>query len=318
MSWRPTASIALLRQRAALLRELRAFFQHRDILEVETPLLCRAGITDPAIEPLSVSAGVSVGAAPRYLQTSPEYAMKRLLAADSGAIYQISKAFRDGEAGKRHNPEFTLLEWYRPGFDHHALMTEVAQLIRSCLGPLPEARLRYQDLFQQELDIDPLRATAAELERLARLHLDPGTLRGDRDLWLDLLMSHVLEPRLSGRGVCFVYDYPASQAALARIVNEGGQPVAQRFEVYVHGVELANGYHELTDAVTQRQRLEQDNATRASRGLPQYPIDEMLLAALASGLPACSGVAMGLDRLLMLAAGCSDIREIMSFDWASA
>ncbi len=315
MHWRGAAELPELRARAALYGDLRAFFAARGVLEVETPLLCSAGITDPAIEPLRVERGLSIHA-PRYLQTSPEYAMKRLLAAGSGAIYQITRAFRDGEAGSRHNPEFSLLEWYRPGFDLPALMQEVAELLRDCLGDKPVRMVSYRKLFIEELDIDPFSADIAALEQRAAAAVDIGALTGDRDLWLDLLLSHVIEPRLRDRGVCFVHDYPASQAALARIAASGGVPVAQRFEVYVDGIELANGYLELSDPAEQRSRFEADNARRRVRGLPEHPVDEYLLAALEAGLPDCSGVALGLDRLLMLRTGKGDIREVLAFDWS--
>ena len=314
MNWRPVADIQCIRQRAEVLARLRQFFSDRSILEVETPLLCRNGITDPSIEPLIVEAAQFSGQS-RLLQTSPEYMMKRLLAEFAEPIFQISKAFRSDEAGSRHNPEFSLLEWYRPGFDHHQLMVEVADLAQYCLGPRPVKKYSYRELFQQCLQIDPFTATIAELEAVARLHLDPGNLSGDRDLWLDLLMSHVLEPQLAGEGVCFVYDYPASQAALACVVQADDVWVGQRFELYVDGMELANGYCELTDAPEQRQRFERDNVLRRQRGQVERALDEQLLAALASGLPDCSGVALGIDRLLMLKTGSSDIKDVLAFDW---
>jgi lysyl-tRNA synthetase class 2 len=315
MAWRPSADSGRLRARAELLAAIRTFFRERGVLEVETPLLCSTGVTDPAIEPLLVERGASV-ARPRYLQTSPEYAMKRLLAAGSGPVFQITKAFRDGEAGSRHNPEFTLLEWYRPGYDHHRLMAEVAALICHCLGDRPEQRITYRQLFLDCLGLDPFTASVEELQAFARARIEVGALAGDRDFWLDLLLSHLIEPQLSRRGICFVYDYPASQAALARIVESGGVAVGQRFELYVDGMELANGYHELTDAAEQRRRFDRDNARRREHGLPERPLDENLLAALAHGLPGCSGVALGVDRLLMLATGATDIRDVLAFDWS--
>jgi lysyl-tRNA synthetase class 2 len=312
----------VLRQRAQLLASLRRFFAERNILEVETPLLCSSGITDPSIEPFMARSAHPrdaiedvVIAQPRFLQTSPEYAMKRLLAAFSEPIYQLTRAFREGEAGGRHNPEFSLLEWYRPGFDHHQLMDEVAELARHSLGQRSLHKYSYRQLFSERLQVDPFTAPVAELERIARRHLDPGNLRGDRDLWLQLLMSHVLEPQLGTGAICFVYDYPASQAALARIVQADDVQVGQRFELYVDGLELANGYCELTDAREQRRRFEHDNDLRRERGQSERPVDEYLLAALAQGLPFCSGVALGVDRLLMLAVGATDIREVLAFDW---
>lgn len=314
MDWLPSATLEALRARADLLARIRAFFASREVLEIETPLLCSSGVTDPAIEPLIVERGDSL-TAPRYLQTSPEYAMKRLLAAGSGPIYQLARAFRDGEAGARHNPEFSLLEWYRPGLDHHQLMAEVAELVIHCLGSKPVEYHSYRDLFMTELGLDPLTASLDQLRDRARESLDVGSLRGDRDTWLDLLMSHLVEPALTGRGLCFVYDYPASQAALARVEEKGGQMVAQRFELYVDGVEVANGYCELTDASELRRRFLADNARRRECGRSQRPVDELLLAALDSGMPACSGVALGVDRLLMLAHGKTDIRQVLAFDW---
>ncbi len=300
--------------RAGLLARVREFFAARGVLETETPLLCRSGVTDLNIEPLIVERGESLDS-PRYLQTSPEYAMKRLLAQGSGAIYQLARAFRDGEAGRRHNPEFTLLEWYRPGFDLPQLMAEVADLVEHCLGPLPRQTSRYRDLFRDHLGVDPFTAPLAELEALARRHLELGAMPGDRDLWLDLLMSHLVEPRLDSTGMHFVHGYPASQAALAQVVECEGQPEAQRFELFVRGVELANGYLELTDPAEQRRRFERDNARRRELGRPERPLDERLLAALEAGLPPCSGVALGFDRLLMLATGTDDIRDVLAFGW---
>jgi len=306
-----------LRERAALLATLRQFFADRDVLEVETPLLARHGVTDPFIEAYRVP-DPRDGGAPRFLQTSPEYAMKRLLAACGEPVYQVCKAFREGEAGSRHNPEFSLLEWYRPGYDHHQLMAEVAELLDACLGPRPVQKTGYRELFLEQLQIDPFAASVEELEHLARRHLDPGDLAGDRDLWLDLLLSHVVQPQLGIGTFCFVHDYPPTQAALARIARREGIDVGQRFELFIEGMELANGYCELTDAGEQRRRFAADNARRRARGQPEVPVDERLLAALEHGLPACSGVALGVDRLLMLKTGATDIREVLAFDWERA
>jgi elongation factor P--(R)-beta-lysine ligase len=313
--WCPGAQQEALRSRASLLASVRAFFAERGVLEVETPLLCSRGITDPAIEPLLARGGLSLGADIRYLQTSPEYAMKRLLAAGSGPIYQVCKAFRDGEAGSRHNPEFTLLEWYRPGMNQHQLMAEVAALVCACLGERPWQALSYRELFQRSIGVDPFADTLASLQRAARERVDVGDLSGDRDLWLDLLLTHCIEPWLAQQGLCFVYDYPPSQAALARLGERDGYVVGERFELYVDGIELANGYHELGDPTEQRARFEEDNLRRHARNQEQRPLDERLLAALAAGLPDCSGVALGVDRLLMLATGETDIRRLLSFPW---
>lgn len=311
------ANLARLQQRAGLLARLRQFFDERDVLEVETPLLCAAGVTDPAIEPLIVERGVSLDR-PRYLQTSPEYAMKRLLAAHGEPIYQIARAFRDGEAGSRHNPEFTLLEWYRPGFDHHQLMDEVADLVCRFLGECTPHKYSYRELFLEYLQLDPFTADIEEIQALTRRHIDTGALCGDRDMWLELLMSHVLEPQLATRGMCFVYDYPVSQAALSNLAIVDGTEVGQRFELFVNGMELANGYCELIDAEAQRQRFEGDNARRRERGQAERPLDEQLLAAMAEGLPPCSGVALGVDRLLMLVCKEAKIGDVLAFDWQRA
>lgn len=284
------------------------------MLEVETPVLAHCPATDPHIHSLHAHcAGPGVPAGEMlYLQTSPEFAMKRLLCAGAGAIYQIARVFRDDERGRLHNPEFTLLEWYRPGFDHHALMDEVAALVCAVLDlPATAERLSYAEVFRLHLGLDPHAATSEALAACACDHgLDVAAL--DRDGRLDLLLSHLIQPRLGIERPLFIYDYPASQAALARL--RGDDPVVgERFELYVSGIELANGYHELGDADEQRARFAQDNDRRRALGLPMLPLDERLLAALAHGLPACAGVALGLDRLVMLAAGVRDIDEVMAF-----
>jgi lysyl-tRNA synthetase class 2 len=252
--------------------------------------------------------------------------MKRLLAAGSGAIYQLGKVFRQGEAGRRHNPEFTLLEWYRPGFDHRRLMQEVEELLRTVLDeylPLgPGVSLGYRQAFLDYAGIDPLTASATDLAaRAAALGIEvSGLALDDPDPWRDLLLTQVVEPALPRDRPVFLYDYPASQAALARIRPgaEGEPPVAERFELYLNGLELANGFHELADAAEQRRRFEEDNAARQRAGLPVMPLDEALLAALEAGLPDCAGVALGVDRLVMLAAGISDIREVLAFEYGRA
>ncbi len=245
--------------------------------------------------------------------------MKRLLAAGSGCIYQIARVFRDGEAGRHHNPEFTLLEWYRVGFDHHRLMDEVAELVTALLSGRvslaePE-RLSYRELFQRHLDLDPHRVGVTELAMRAEARGVPipqGMPTTQTDPWLDLLLTHCIEPRLDMGRLIFLYDYPASQAALARL-RPGDPPVGERFELYLNGVELANGFHELGNAGEQRRRFEAENAARQALGLPVAPIDENLLAALEAGLPDCAGVALGLDRLLMLAAGKKSLAEVLAF-----
>lgn len=311
--WRPGAALHCLRERALLLREIREFFWQRDVLEVETPLLAACGATDPHLHSFAVPLSPGCEA---WLQTSPEFAMKRLLAAGSGPIYQLARAFRQDESGRLHNREFTLLEWYRPGFDDLQLMDEVQALLQHCLPPgaLTAAvpRLRYATLFQQVLALDPHRATAAELAACANSRLDLGAMQGSKDDWLQLLFTHCIEPALPP--ACFVTEFPASQAALARLQEDAeGNLVARRFELYLQGIELANGYLELTDAQEQRRRFLADNALRRDMGLPVMPLDERLLAALADGMPAAAGVALGVDRLLMLRCGVTDIAAVMAF-----
>ena len=310
--WRPSASLDTLRLRARLLAQTRAFFHARDVWEVDTPTLSQAAAPDPHIHSFAVCVADKI---PRYLHTSPEFPMKRLLAAGSGSIYQICKVFREGEVGRRHNPEFTLLEWYRTGFDHHALMNELDLLVRELVGGrllLQDSQFfSYAEALQRFADLDLEKADVEALQACTRRHrLDAPALGDDRDAWLDLLMSHVVEPALPRDCPVFIYDYPASQAALARI-RDG---VAERFELYINGMELANGFHELADAEEQRQRFEAENRQRQQQGLPPVPIDTHLLAALAQGLPDCAGVALGFDRLLMLITGQTEIGLVLSFD----
>lgn len=320
--WCPVATHSTLQARARILGALRIFFAARDVLEVETPLLCAASATAPHLQ--SFVTRHTGPAAPRgqtmYLQTSPEFTMKRLLAAGSGPIFQVCKAFRDGESGRAHNPEFTLLEWYRPGFLLTALMDEVEELVRILLADKQPAqaseRLSYGHAFARHAGIDVFQASLAELQDCARDHaieLVPFPDAGDRDVWLDLLLTHVVAPGLPQGQLCFIFDYPASQAALAQIRHEPGAPaIAERFELYVNGFELASGYHELADSHEQRGRFEHDRARRVSLQADAIPMDDYLLAAL-DYLPECSGVALGLDRLLMLAVGASHIDEVLAF-----
>ncbi len=282
-------------------------------------MLSRAASTDPAIESFQTHwQGPSVSPAPLYLHTSPEFPMKRLLAAGSGPIYQLCHVFRNGELGARHNPEFLMLEWYRPGMDHHALMDEIDVLMATVLQGIcdyaPARRLTYQQWFINETGLDPWSDPLDAFRRFARSELTsvPETMPGDRlDPWLDLLLTHWLEPRLDGMPL-FVNDYPVSQASLAR-VRQQPQPVAERFELYFKGIELANGFSELADADEQQRRFEADNATRRQTGLADMPVDMRLVAALRDGLPECAGVALGVDRLLMSVAGIGDIDSAMPF-----
>lgn len=308
--WAPTAPLAHLRRRAELLGRLRAFFADRGVMEVDLPLLAAAPVTEPQIEALTVS----VGSRTCYLQTSPEYGMKRLLAAGSGPIYQLAKVFRSGERGARHNPEFTLLEWYRPGYSLPQLIAESAELINTVLGVRPLRTVSYHQLFLDTLDLDIHTASDAELAACARHHLELSFDEATRDAWLNLLFATQIEPLLGRGEVTAVWGFPATQAALARLVpDEHGVPVAARFELFVEGVELANGYHELTDAVEQERRFMRDLALRRAAGQPEPPIDRRLLAALAAGLPDCCGVALGVDRLLMLQLGVDRIDDVLAF-----
>ena len=305
--WRPTASLDRLRLRAGILARIRTFFANLGVLEVDTPVLSTAASTDPALASFKTHyhGPGAVEGDTRYLHTSPEFPMKRLVAAGSGSIYQICKVFRDGESGVRHNPEFTLLEWYRTGFDHVDLMDEVERLLAGVLlGIMPIASFT---------------ATPAELRTLLQSDHEVtavGLADDDKDAWLDLVMTHVIEPRL-GDGLVFVRDYPASQAALARL-RSGNPPVAARFEVYLNGVELANGFHELSDTVEQRRRFEKELERRRQAGVEAVKPDERFLSALNAGLPDCAGVALGLDRLLMLASGSTCVQDVIAFPFDSA
>ena len=320
--WQPTAALEVLKLRARLLEQIRAFFSERGVLEVETPLLSTAAVSDPMLA--SLATRYTGPLFPRgqtlYLHTSPEFPMKRLLAAGSGAIYQICKVFRDGEAGRWHNPEFTLVEWYRPGFDHRRLMDETDELVKRLLAPtMPldaSERLSYREAFQRHAGLDPHTASADDFAAAARarnIGVPPALpAQNDLDVWRDLLLTHVIEPRLGQGRLTFIYDYPASQASLARVLP-GTPPTAARFELYLNGIELANGFHELADVEEQRARIERQLKVRLSRNQPSVPIDERLQAALTHGLPDCAGVALGFDRLVMLATAARSISEVMAF-----
>ncbi len=307
--WRPGASIDALRLRARVLRAIRAYFDAEDVLEVETPSLGSRTVTDPSIE--SLVARDRTGRA-WYLQTSPEFAMKRLLAAGCGSIYQITRAFRDGEQGRHHNLEFSILEWYRVGFDHHRLIDDVDALLDRILGPGPSRRTTFRDAFLRHTGIDPLTASLAELRNACRSHgfASRGT-GAARDECLDWLLAAAVQPAL-GPGRVYLLDFPASQAALARLRADVA-PVAERFELYVDGIEIANGYHELRDAGELHRRMRRDLEARSAAGRPAPEVDERLLAAHEAGLPACAGVAVGLDRLVMLAGGYRSLHEVLAF-----
>jgi lysyl-tRNA synthetase class 2 len=312
-NWEPTATLAALRLRARLLTRAREFFAARGVLEVETPILGTSTATDPHIESLRTS--VAGGA--RFLQTSPELFMKRLLAAGSGPIYQIARVFRDGESGARHNSEFTLLEWYRLGLDHHGLMDEVDQFLQEVLGSTPSMRESYAGAFEEWVGLDPHLAGADELRSRAEALGHPAFSSGgfSREDWLHLLMAQAVEPHLGNERPHFLYDFPLELKALARVrKGEGGGPdVAERFELFVGGLELANGYHELTDAFEQRRRFLADLESRRTLGRAELPIDEKMLAALDRGLPSCAGVALGFDRLVMIAADAGAIDSVIAF-----
>ncbi|WP_125558852.1 elongation factor P--(R)-beta-lysine ligase [Pseudoalteromonas rubra] len=315
--WAPSASIDTLRQRAGILAKIRTFFAEREVLEVETPSLSQASVTDVHLASFAttfVGPGHATGT-PLYLQTSPEFAMKRLLAAGSGAIYQVGKAFRNEESGRHHNPEFTMLEWYRPGFDEFRLMAEVNDLMQAILD-CPEAEsMSYQQAFITHLGLDPLSASMEELRQLAsqRGHAHVAEQEQHRDTLLQLLFCMEIEPLIGQQAPCFVYHFPASQAALAQL-NDKDPRVAGRFELYYRGMELANGFNELTDGVEQSARFDEDNAQRIAMGLAPVAKDARFLAALTQGLPACAGVALGVDRLVMLATGKKQLKEVIAFD----
>ncbi len=313
--WRPTASRGMLELRATLLARTRGFFAARGVLEVDTPIVVNAPVTDVHIQSARVMLESGAGDRPFFLHTSPEYAMKRLLAAGSGDIYQICHVVRAHERGRLHNPEFTLVEWYRLGYSLEALMSEVEALVRELLAPHGASRsgtrVSYREAFLQALSLDPFTAPLGQLAEHARRAGFDGTA-ADRDELLELLMGTVVGPRLGRGGLTFVHGYPASQAALARLDPHDAR-AAQRFELYCEGVELANGFHELTSAREQRSRFERDLEERRRLGLPPAAVDERLLAALAAGLPDCCGVALGFDRTLMLAAGAERLDAILPF-----
>ena len=320
--WRPAASVEVMRQRAAMLARVRACFAAQQVLEVQTPLLSAAAASEPQIESI---AAAPLSGAPMYLQTSPEYPLKRLLAAGIGDCYQVCPVFRDGESGRQHNPEFTMIEWYRVGFDVAELQQDVDRLLRAAIAglrPLPPARaLTYRNAVAEYCGIDCAKAGPRQIEAVLRDRGVAPLSAGEQDLdsWLDLLMATVVGPRLGRDGPVFLCDYPASQAALARVRDDGdGWPVAERFELYLDGIELANGFHELGDALEQRRRFTQDLQKRRQRGQRATPLDERFLAALAEGLPDCAGVALGFDRLVMVALGLASIDDAMAFPVARA
>jgi elongation factor P--(R)-beta-lysine ligase len=313
-AWRPTADRAMLEQRAVLLARARRFFADGGVLEVDTPMVVNAPVTDVNIHSARVDLGARETTHTFFLHTSPEYAMKRLLAAGSGDIYQICHVVRGFERGRFHNAEFTLVEWYRLGFTLDDLMSEVDALVRALLGPVASGhaseRITYREAFLRELQLDPFTASLAELGEAAKKSGFAGAATPDE--LLDFLMGAVVGPRLGANALTFVHGYPATQAALARL-DPNDPRVALRFELYCEGVELANGFHELASASEQRARFDHDIAERRRTGLPAFPPDAFLLAALEAGLPECAGVALGFDRTLMLASGAQTIDEVLPF-----
>jgi elongation factor P--(R)-beta-lysine ligase len=313
--WRPTATRTTLVERAAMLARMRGWFMRRGILEVETPQLSRAAVADRHIECLSLNGGDG----PRWLQPSPEGAMKRLLADGSGDIFQVARVFRAGESGRQHNPEFTLLEWYRIGRSLHEVIEEVAEFVAEMLDtPVgTSTRHRYHELLGTVLSLDLLTATDEEIRHaLTEWELEPPP-GGDRETLMDFAMAALVTPQLGLDGVEFVTHFPAHQASLAAL-DPSDESLALRFECFLGGRELANGYVELTDADEQRDRLRADQRIRAAAGQELRPVDERLISALTSGLPVCTGVALGFDRLLMHHLACDDISEVLAFDWGRA
>jgi lysyl-tRNA synthetase class 2 len=306
--WQPSASLAVLKKRAELLASIREFFAARAVLEVDVPVLGVSTVTDPHLQAIPAE----VAGQRQFLQTSPEFYVKRLLAAGVGSCYYLGKAFRQDERGRRHRPEFTMLEWYRLGFDDRQLREEIIELIAAVGEDVVSRQRSYYDLFVEHLGVDPHAADAGQLAQLAAEKLDVHWSDTDKSTWLDLLFSHCIEPHLEQ--LVLVYDYPACQCALARTAtDERGQLVAKRFEVFWNGMELANGYWELTDAKEQAARFQVDNQTRQQLGLPQVAADDQLLAALEAGLPDCAGVALGVDRLLMCLQGAATIDDVVPF-----
>jgi lysyl-tRNA synthetase class 2 len=299
-----------------MLHNIRAFFLQRKVLEVETPALSQAANTDPFI----ASFQSSNNGQPRYLHTSPEYPMKRLLAAGSGDIYQICKVWRKEESGNNHNPEFTLLEWYRVGFGYQQLMQEVIELLHSLIPALKESEhFSYKQLFLEKLSINPHKASREELANFVLVNinnLDTDNL--GRQALLDALLTHCIEPDFADDCLTFIYDYPSSQAALAQIREQKNYQVAERFEVYLGQLELGNGYQEETSYTQNKQVLKSENKTRLTIGLEAMPEDELFLKACEAGIPASAGIAIGLDRVLMSITGEKSIQKVINFPWDKA
>ena len=326
--WKPSCSVDALKARADVYSSIRAFFYARDVMEVDTPILSRSAATDPFLESISASLKVNQGQKSQsyFLHTSPEFPMKRLLAAGSGSIYQICKTFRNAETGSRHNPEFTMLEWYRLRFSLADLMGEVEALVSHVLDQPFETfqKISYRDAFEEHLGINPFTVSDDELVKLAEqkagfIASPTDALLLSRDDYLNALLSICIEPNLGKSNndrlkPTFLYAYPPSQASLAKLkCDDNGELVAERFELYIKGLEIANGYYELTDAIEQRCRFDEDNRQRVQLGLPVIAYDENFLDALVEGMPDCSGVALGIDRLFMIKLKARNIEEVVSF-----
>ncbi|OUR73316.1 EF-P lysine aminoacylase GenX [Methylophaga sp. 41_12_T18] len=318
-TWQPSADIDILKKRAQLIADVRLFFAQRDVLEVETPILSQAAPTAPYLDSFytDFSPLGSDKKQPYFLQTSPEFAMKRLLAAQSGSIYQIAPVFRNGESGRLHSPEFTMLEWYRPELTLFQLMDEVNDLVQQVFNLAPVLRFSYRGIFEFFCKFNVFTCSDDEIQSFVTKRIVglPADLDMNRDGWLELIMSYVIEPRLAAMNMSvFIYDFPASQAQLAKVDKDGqGNDVAKRFELYAGGMELANGYDELLDADELRHRFHSDNQVRQQKNTKTIPVDEHLLAAMTAGIPQCSGVALGLDRLLMLALNKRNINDVRAF-----
>ena len=312
--WRPVVGLDVVKRRAELFDGIRGFFRERGVIEVDTPVLSAAAVTDPHIHSLHTDVqGIDW---PCYLHTSPEFPMKRLLAAGSGDIYQICKVFRQGEIGRNHNPEFTLLEWYRCGYDHHQLMDEMAELLAAVAAPTAvksALRISYHDAFSSLAGIDVEADLPALTQQISTLSKRPPDGLEDKNEWLDWAMGAYVAPQFPTDRFTFLFDYPADQAALAR-VRQGDPAVAERFEVFWGELELANGFHELADAEEQLVRFERENAVRGDRAMHVVPIDHRLIGALRAGLPDCAGVALGIDRLLMVLLSKQCISDVITFD----
>ncbi len=320
MAWQPTLTWHNAQKRAHILQQVRKFFTDRSVVEVETPALSLGTVTDVYLDAFScrynfLSNSTLEQSAPLYLQTSPEFHMKRLLASGYGCIFQIAKAFRHEDAGRYHNPEFTLLEWYRLGFDHFELMNEVAELLKTVLGCAEPIQVTYQQLFIEQLGLDPLEANRKQLIAVITENnkLSDWLLNEQNsDILLQFIFNEIIEPNIGKSTPCFVYNFPQPQASLARTCPDDNR-VAQRFECYYQGIELVNGFNELTEAEQQIERFQEDNSQRTALALGEKPIDNNFISALSNGLPQCSGVALGIDRLVMLALKAEHIEQVISF-----